>query len=136
MLKGTSSVLVARIPDRDNVAMIPVISSQEQFRHFANEVAPLFAAQNEKISKKECPWYFASGDLFVYPLAFRVGFKSPIHPIVAELLGRLNVSPHRVIPNTWRILTVVPSLNAHMDIELGLNDLPTAASSTQADTLC
>lgn len=80
-------------------------------------------AKMEKCPRRDAPGTLSSEDLFIYHLAFRVGFKMSLHPIAAELLGRLNVSPHTVVPNTWRILAVIPSLNAHLDIELGLNEL-------------
>lgn len=31
--------------------------------------------------------------------------------------------PHRVVPNTWRFLAVIPTLNAQLHIEMGINEL-------------
>lgn len=64
-----------------------------------------------------------TGDMFIYPLAFQVGFRLHLHPIVLELLKQYNVSPHRVIPNIGRVLAVVPSHNTNLGINLQMNEL-------------
>lgn len=53
-----------------------------------------------KFQGKDAPDTFPSGDMFIYPLIFLVGFKLPLHLTVTELLKQFNVSPHWVVPNT------------------------------------
>lgn len=115
----TSIASVHHVPNRDNVAWISVITSHKQFRHFANVVTPLFGdAKIVKYLGKDAPITLSSRDLFVYPIAFMVGFKLSIHPIAAELLRQLNDLSHRVVPNAWRILAAVLTLNALLNLEL------------------
>lgn len=69
-----------RVLDRDNAARIPNIISLEQFKHFIDEVSPLLSsAKVEKFHGESTPDNFPSKDMFVYPLAFRVSFKLPLH---------------------------------------------------------
>lgn len=129
MAKRNSVVAFAGVPsncilDKDNAARIPNIASHKQFKRFADAVASLLCgAKMEQYRGKDASSTFPFEDLIIYPLAFRVGFGLPLHPIVAELLKRLNISPHRVVTNTWRAHATTRSLHAQLDIQLGLNEL-------------
>lgn len=91
VLEGIST---DRIPNRDNAARIPNIASQEQFKHFADEVVPLIGGTKmENNLGKNVLGIFLSMDLFIYPVAFRVGFRVALHSIIAKLLKQFNVSP-------------------------------------------
>lgn len=116
---ATTSIASAdRVPDRDNIVRISIITSQKQFRHFTNEVALLLgSADMEKYPGKDAPNTFLSEGRYIYPLTFRVGFKLPLHSIIAAIIRRFNVSPHRVVPNAWRILAAIPTLNARLNAE-------------------
>lgn len=83
-----------------------------------------FIAAMEKFWKKDVLGTFPSGDMFViYPLAFMVGFKLPLHLLIAKQPKRFNVFPYRVVANTRRVLVAVPTINAHHGIELELSEL-------------
>lgn len=57
-------------------------------------------------------------------LAFRMAFKLPLqHPIVEEFTRHTNISPHLVIPNAWKVLAEVLSLNAGLNMEIGVEEL-------------
>lgn len=104
----TTTVPVDRIPDRNNAAIIPKLASPNQFKCFVNEIKLLLGgAEVEKCMEKDVPSTFLTGNLFMYPLALRVGFKLPLHHLVAEFMRRTDVPPHRVVLNTWRVLAVV-----------------------------
>lgn len=77
----------------------------------------------ERYGGRNDPDPFSTRDMFIYPLAFVVGFKPPVHTIVMELLKQHHVSPHRVIPNTWRVLATVLTINSNVRIDLALGEL-------------
>lgn len=55
----TSIAFDNRVSDRNNVGRMSVITSQEQFRHFANEEAPLLGrARIEKCPGKDATVLF------------------------------------------------------------------------------
>lgn len=76
-----------------------------------------------KCTEKDVPSTFLIGNLYTYSLAFRFGFKLPLNPLVAEVLRHVDFFPHRVVSNTWRVITAVLTLNARLDVELGLDGL-------------
>lgn len=71
-----------RASDKDNAVKIPYITFQEQFKYFADEVSPfLGGAKMGKYHGKDVSGTFLPEDMFVYPMAFRVGIKLPLNPM-------------------------------------------------------
>lgn len=89
-----------RNPIKDNIAVIPNIASVEQFKCFIDELKFILGrADVEKCLEMDVPSTFLIGDLFIYPLAFRVIFKFPFHPLGAEFLRCAAILLHRIVPN-------------------------------------
>ena len=39
-----------------------------------------------------------------YEAAFQCGLRFPIHPFIMELLNDFNVTPGKLMPNSWRVV--------------------------------
>ena len=42
-------------------------------------------------------------EVCVYETMFRAGFRLPFLPVVQEFLGYLDLAPHQITPNAWRV---------------------------------
>ena len=43
-------------------------------------------------------------EVCLYEAMFKAGFRLPFLLVARELLGYLNLAPHQLVPNTWRVL--------------------------------
>jgi hypothetical protein len=43
-------------------------------------------------------------EVYLYKTMFKVGFQLPFLPVVQELLHYLDLAPHQIMPNAWRVL--------------------------------
>lgn len=61
--------------------------------------------------------------LYIYPLAFLVGFRLSFNPIVLYISTALRILLFKLDSNGWRLLCVVSVLNKLLEVNLELKDL-------------
>ena len=52
--------------------------------------------------KRAC--HFSPKEVCFYEAAFLCGLRFPVHPFIMELLGRFDIAPRQLMPNSWRIV--------------------------------
>jgi hypothetical protein len=55
----------------------------------------------EKLGAVVCSDYH---EVYLYKTMFRAGFRLPFLLVIRELLHYLDLAPHQIMPNTWRVL--------------------------------
>jgi hypothetical protein len=49
-------------------------------------------------------------EVCLYETMFRAGFRLPFLRVVRELLSNVNLAPHQIMPNAWRVIYVCSQL--------------------------
>ena len=85
--------------DEDREALDPdtLFRFRDRFQ-FPEEVRICLPRKGEKAC------HFLLGEVCFYEAAFRCGLRFPVHPFIMELLNDFNVTPGKLMPNSWRVV--------------------------------
>ena len=85
--------------DEDREALDPdtLFRFRDRFQ-FPEEVRICLPRKGEKAC------HFLPGEVCFYEAPFRCGLRFPIHPFIMELLNDFNVTPGKLLPNSWRVV--------------------------------
>src|SRR4051812_18240604 len=107
--------------EAEGAAELPDITSVEEFHVFSAQVANLHP---DRVALAKCGKAASPDDcasrrgMFMYALAFLVGFRYPIEHVIMEILAFFIVIPFRLASNGWPLLASIPILNHILNLYL------------------